>query len=123
MNRASPAMLQEYIILKMNGETKTWTQAESFLERQGDGAKVLLKVLYPPESPSSPMSFTDNLYMNNVKTNYVNLLTIQEGGQKSTIALSGEFRTWAKMMTVDDDSGSESKRIRYPAGIPSLGLA
>ncbi|MDQ0886590.1 hypothetical protein QFZ81_001678 [Paenibacillus sp. V4I9] len=43
-------MLQEYIILKMNGETKTWTQAESFLERQGDGAKVLLKVLYPPES-------------------------------------------------------------------------
>ncbi len=101
------AILQENIILTMNGETKTWTQAESFLDRQGEATKVMLKVRYPPVSPSLPVYFEDHLYMNNVKSNYVNLLTIQDGGQKSTIALSGEFRTWTRIMTVDDDSVSE----------------
>ena len=101
------AILQENIILTMNGETKTWTQAESFLDRQGEATKVMLKVRYPPVSPSLPVYFEDHLYMNNVKSNYVNLLTIQDEGQKSTIALSGEFRTWTRIMTVDNDSVSE----------------
>jgi hydrogenase/urease accessory protein HupE len=101
------ATLIDNLIFKMNGEPKAWNQVESFeLEQQGNVRKLVLRVLYPPVSPSMVISLIDNLYMKDAKTNYVNLLTINHGDQKSTEALSGNFRTW-NMTVTDKDLKSE----------------
>jgi hydrogenase/urease accessory protein HupE len=89
--------------LKINGETQTWKQVESFgLDQQGDVTKLILKVSYPPAAPSLSISLDDTLYAKDAKTNYVNLLTIHYGSQKSTAALSGNFRTWSMTITEKD---------------------
>jgi hydrogenase/urease accessory protein HupE len=95
--------LKENLILKINGETQTWKQVESFgLDQQGDVTKLILKVSYPPAAPSLSISLDDTLYAKDAKTNYVNLLTIHYGSQKSTAALSGNFRTWSMTITEKD---------------------
>jgi len=97
------AMFKESVTLKMNDQPKAWTQVESFvLDRKGDATKVILKVLYPPVSASDAISLTDKQYENDPKTNYVNLLTIEYGTQKSTAALSGKERNWLMLMTSDE---------------------
>lgn len=99
--------LKENLTFTINGEPKAWTQVESLgLEQQGDATKLVLKALYPPASPSTTISLVDNLYTNDAKTNYVNLLTINHGDQQSTEALSGNFRIW-NMAVTDKDFGSE----------------
>lgn len=99
--------LKENLTFKINGETQAWTQLESLaLEQQGDATKLVLKAVYPPASSSMTVSFIDNLYTNDAKTNYVNLLTINHGDQKSTEALSGNFRIW-NMAVTDKDFESE----------------
>ncbi|MFC5447545.1 HupE/UreJ family protein [Paenibacillus aestuarii] len=96
-------MLKDHVILKIDNEPQAWTQVESFiLDRKGDNSKVILKVLYPPISDSSSISLSDDQYVSDVKTNYVNLLTIQYGALKSTSALSGKDRTWIMRMSPED---------------------
>ncbi|NQX59873.1 HupE/UreJ family protein [Paenibacillus qinlingensis] len=103
--------LKENLTLNINGEPKAWTQVESLgLEQQGDVTKLVLKAIYPPVSPSMTITFIDNLYTNDAKTNYVNLLTIQHGDQKSTEALSGNFRTW-NMTVTEKDFESEHTNV------------
>ena len=92
--------------LENERRTENLTQVESFvLDQQADATKVVLKVFYPPASPSMDISLIDNLYTEDVKTNYVNLLTIHYGTKKSTSALSGNFRTWTMTVTDNDYAG------------------
>lgn len=89
--------LKENLTFKINGETQAWTQLESLaLEQQGDATKLVLKAVYPPASPSMTVSFIDNLYTNDAKTNYVNLLTINHGDQKAQkrYPVISEHGTW-----------------------------
>ncbi|NQX69037.1 HupE/UreJ family protein [Paenibacillus alba] len=97
------AMVKESVTLKINDQPKAWTKVESFvLDRKGDATKVILKVLYPPVSETDSISLTDVQYVNDIKTNYVNLLAIVYGPQKSTAALSGKDRSWLMLMTADE---------------------
>ncbi|TXK80321.1 HupE/UreJ family protein [Paenibacillus sp. N3.4] len=97
------AMIKANVTLKINDQPKAWTQVESFvLDRKGDATKVILKVLYPAAAETDAISLTDKLYENDVKTNYVDLLTIEYGPQKSTAALSGKDRSWLMLMTSDE---------------------
>ncbi|NOU99821.1 HupE/UreJ family protein [Paenibacillus planticolens] len=99
------AMVKNSVTLKINDQPKEWTKVESFvLDRKGDATKVILKVLYPPVSETDSISLTDVQYVNDAKTNYVNLLAIVYGPQKSTAALSGKDRSWLMLMTADEYS-------------------
>lgn len=110
------AMVREHVILHVNGAPESWNQVESFiLDRKGDATKVILKVLYPPVSASDTVSLTDDLYVHDSKTNYVNLLTIQYGDQKSTAALSGSDRTW-QMVVASDDYARFHEDLQQTAG-------
>ncbi|WP_088831111.1 HupE/UreJ family protein [Paenibacillus tyrfis] len=100
------SVLQKNITLKINGESQAWTKTESLvLDRKGDATRVIMKAAFPPVAASQPIALTDQLYLNDAGTNYVNLLTIQYGKQKSTAALSGKNRTWALQMTETDYAG------------------
>ncbi|BBH18673.1 membrane protein [Paenibacillus baekrokdamisoli] len=100
------AMIKKNVIVQINNEVQDWTQLESIvLDRKGDATKVILKASFPPVSASQPISLSDNLYMNDAATNYVDLLTINYGKQKSTAALSGKNRVWAMQLTESDYGG------------------
>ncbi|MCD9026505.1 HupE/UreJ family protein [Cohnella silvisoli] len=99
------ALLNDHLILKIGVEPKSWSQLNSFvLERRGDESKVILTVQYPPVSNMLPLSLTDTLYNDDKKTNYVDLLTIHYGQQKSTAALSAGNRTWAIALSGEEYS-------------------
>lgn len=100
------AMIKQHIVLKLAGQPLAWTAVERLvLERKGSGTQAILQVTFPPASASQSLSFTDQLYVGDAKTNYVNLLTIQYGTQKSTAALSGDNRVWAIRLTEADFAG------------------
>ncbi len=110
------ALLQKKLILKLNNEPQNWSRVESFiLDRQGDATKAILKVLYPPVSSEQPISLLDQLYVNDKSTaNYVDLVTINYGSQKSTSALSGNNRVWAMLMTETDYAGLQQDALTVP---------
>ena len=99
-------ILQKNIMLKIGGEPQAWSEIESFvLIRQGDASKMALTVIYPPVTASQSISLTDNLYKEDSKTNYVDLLTVNYGTQKSTSALSANNRTWVLQLMDAEYSG------------------
>ncbi|MCC3375440.1 HupE/UreJ family protein [Cohnella sp. REN36] len=103
-------ILRAHLTLKLGGEETPWTSLERFvLVREGDASKVVLRALYPPAAPSQSISLTDRLYENDTATNYVDLLTIRYGPQKSTSALSGKDRAWAMQLTDGDYAGLPEK--------------
>ena len=98
-------MVKDNVSFKVNDQSKAWTQVESLvLDRKGDATKVILKVTYPQVSETDSVSLSDNLYIGDTKTNYVDLLTIEYGAQKTTAALSGNDRTWLMLVTSDEYS-------------------
>ncbi|MFC5651125.1 HupE/UreJ family protein [Paenibacillus solisilvae] len=106
------ALFEKNLSLNINNEIKDWTQIESFdMDRKGDVTNVILKVIFPPASASQPISLTDNLYLNDTVTNYVNLVTINYGSQKSTSALSGKYRDWSIQLTENDYAGLQQDAL------------
>ncbi|RED65658.1 HupE/UreJ family protein [Cohnella lupini] len=99
-------ILQQSITLKIGNEEQSWTEVESIvLNRQGGASKAVLKAVYPPVSATQSISLTDNLYKEDSKTNYVDLLTVNYGAQKSTSALSADNRTWTLQLMDAEYSG------------------
>ncbi|MFC5402804.1 HupE/UreJ family protein [Cohnella soli] len=97
-------VFKEKLTLKINGEPTEWTQVDSLvLDRNGEGSKLRLKVVYPPANAGQPISLIDNLYTE-ATTNYVNLLTVNYGSQKSTAAFSKSDRTWGMLLTENEYS-------------------
>ncbi|WP_222429888.1 HupE/UreJ family protein [Paenibacillus cremeus] len=103
------AVLQSSLALKINGESAAWPPIESLImDRKGDATKAILKASFTAVSASQPILLSDQLYVKDAATNYVNLLTIHYGAQKSTAALSGGNRTWALQLTEKDYAGLQS---------------
>ncbi|WP_136604312.1 HupE/UreJ family protein [Paenibacillus dokdonensis] len=94
-------VLEQDIAFKIDNQPQAWSDVESLvMDRQGDATKAILKLRFPSATSSQPMSLTDRLYVNNKATaNYVDLVTIHYGSQKSTAALSGSNRMWAMQLT------------------------
>ncbi|QAY66566.1 HupE/UreJ family protein [Paenibacillus protaetiae] len=117
------ALLQQNIALKIGGAVTPWTKVIScVLDRQGDATKVILKASYPPVGSGQPIAMTDQLYkQSKTSSNYVDLLTINYGKQKSTAALSGDNRLWAMQMTENEyadlpsDASGLSSENKQPA--------
>ncbi|SFK99868.1 Hydrogenase/urease accessory protein HupE [Paenibacillus sp. 1_12] len=94
------SVIKENVTLKINGEPQTWLRTNYItLNRQGEATQLTLNVVYPAVLASQAVTLTDRLYETDTKTNYVNLLTIHYGTQKSTSALSGKNRTWSMMLS------------------------
>jgi hydrogenase/urease accessory protein HupE len=109
------SQIKEKVVLKINGESQQWTHVESYvLDRKGDATKVILKVIFPPVAASQSINLTDSLYEGDAKTNYVNLLTIQYGEQKSTAALSGNDRSWVMMVNEAEYAGFQQDIQQNP---------
>ncbi|MFD0676261.1 MULTISPECIES: HupE/UreJ family protein [unclassified Paenibacillus] len=107
------SVIKENVTLKINGEPQTWLKVNNItLNRQGEGTQVTLSVVYPAVSASQGISLTDQLYANDLKTNYVNLLTINYGAQKSTSALSGKNRSWSMMMSESAYAGLSQDSLK-----------
>jgi hydrogenase/urease accessory protein HupE len=94
--------LQDNISLSFNGENQPWNVEHIELDRQGAKTEVIVHILFPAVQDLQSVSLTDKLYVGDIKTNYVNLLTIAYGSQKSTSAISGNSRTWAIQLTESD---------------------
>jgi hydrogenase/urease accessory protein HupE len=109
------SQIKEQVVLKINGVSQQWTRVESYvLDRKGDATKVILKVIFPPVAASQSINLTDSLYKSDIKSNYVNLLTIQYGDQKSTAALSGNDRSWVKMVNEAEYAGFQQDIQQSP---------
>jgi hydrogenase/urease accessory protein HupE len=99
------SVLQSNLVVKINGESAAWPQIESFgMYRK----RAIMKVSFPAVAASESIQLTDQLYLNDTASNYVNLMTIYYGAQKSTAALSGNNRTWTQQMTENDFAGLQS---------------
>ncbi|NBD25686.1 HupE/UreJ family protein [Paenibacillus glycinis] len=111
------ALVRQNIVLKLGGTATPWTKVvSSVLDRQGDATKAILKVSYPPVGANQAVAMTDQLYKQSSTSNYVDLLTINYGNQKSTAALSGDNRLWAMQMTE-----SEYAALPQDASSPASG--
>lgn len=98
-------VLQSNLVMKINGESAAWPQIESFgMYRK----RAILKASFPAVAASQSIQLTDQLYLNDTASNYVNLMTIYYGAHKSTAALSGNNRTWTLQMTENDFAGLQS---------------
>ncbi|TDF88357.1 HupE/UreJ family protein [Paenibacillus piri] len=104
------SLLQQNIIFKLNNQPQHWQIHSLILDRQGDATKATLKVSYAAVSTAQPVSLTDHLYMNDAAANYVDLVTIHYGKQKSTAALSGKNRVWAMQMTETEYAGMQQDK-------------
>ncbi|AZN42415.1 hypothetical protein [Paenibacillus albus] len=98
-------ILQTSLVVKINGESTAWLQIESLTI---DRKSAILKAYFPAVAASQTIELTDNLYLNDSRSNYVNLLTIYNGAERSTAALSGGNRTWKLQMTENDYAGLQS---------------
>ena len=98
-------ILKGAVVMKINGESVPWTQMESFSMH---GKKAVLKVSFPAVEASQSIELTDQLYMNDAASNYVNLLTIYYGAKSSTAAIAGSNRSWSLQMTESDFDGLQS---------------
>ncbi|MZQ86050.1 HupE/UreJ family protein [Paenibacillus sp. 5J-6] len=99
------SVLQSNLVVKINGESAVWPQVESFgMYRK----RAIMKVSFPAVASSQSIQLTDQLYLNDTASNYVNLMTIYYGAQKSSAALSGNNRTWTLQMTENDFAGLQS---------------
>ena len=78
---------EDTISMSFNGENQPWNVEHIELDRQGSNTEVVVHILFPPVQESQSVSLTDELYVGDKKTNYVNLLTIAYGSQKSTAAI------------------------------------
>lgn len=95
-------VLQSNLVIKINGESAAWPQIESFgMYRK----RAILKAAFPAVAASQSIQLTDQLYLNDTASNYVNLMTIYYGAQKSTAAIAGNNRTWTMQMTENDFAG------------------
>lgn len=107
-------ILQSNLALKINGESAAWSQVESLIMYR---KKAILKASFPSVAASQSILLTDQLYKGTA-SNYVNLMTIYYGAQKSTAALSGNNRTWEMQMTDNDfaslQSGDELPQQQQP---------
>lgn len=102
MDQKLLTVLQSNLVVKINGESAAWPQIESFgMYRK----RAIMKVSFPAVAASESIQLTDQLYLNDTASNYVNLMTIYYGAQKSTAALSGNNRTWTQQMTENDFAG------------------
>lgn len=116
------SVLQQSITLKFNNQQQSWKVNSLVLDRQGDATKAILKVSFPPVASAQPISLTDQLYLNDAATNYVDLVAIHYGKQKSTSALSGKNRVWAMQMTDSEYAGlQQDKQLQSAAGTTSSG--
>ncbi|GED69924.1 membrane protein [Brevibacillus reuszeri] len=114
--------VKKQLVIKIDGEGKEWTSLNNVtLQREGDASKIVLNAVFPPIFPGQAISLEDSLYANDPKTNYVDLLTIQYGNQKSTAALSGRNRSWTMLLTESDWAGLD-QGIKQPQQ-PSINLA
>ncbi|RED56531.1 HupE/UreJ family protein [Cohnella lupini] len=96
------AILQSNLVLKMNGESTAWPPNESLSMH---GKRAILKASFPAVAASQSILLTDQMYLNDKATNYVNLMTIYSGSQRSTAAIAGNNRTWELQMTENDFAG------------------
>ncbi|WP_284037188.1 HupE/UreJ family protein [Neobacillus sp. 114] len=102
-------IIKENVGVKIDGEHKDWSKLlEMNLNRKGDATQLVLKVEYPPLTPSQSISLTDSLYQDDIITNYVNLLKVNYGKQNSTSALSGKDRTWSMILSESEYAGLKS---------------
>lgn len=97
--------LQSNLVIKINGEAAAWPQVESFgMYRK----RAIMKISFPAVAASQSIQLSDQLYLNDTASNYVNLMTIYYGAQKSTAAIAGNNRTWTMQMTENDFAGLQS---------------
>ncbi|MFD2328563.1 HupE/UreJ family protein [Cohnella sp. GCM10020058] len=97
------AILEKHLTLKTGGTELPWSSIENYrLERKGDASDVILDLVYPALSEDGTISLSDKLYVDDQKTNYVDLLTVNYGSNQSTAALSGKDRAWSLRMTDEE---------------------
>ncbi|WP_276352631.1 hypothetical protein [Cohnella caldifontis] len=113
------SMLNENIVLEIDGKPETWTHVESFvLEPQGDTAKAVWRVVYPGVSASESVSLTDRFFEDG-KSGYSNRITVQYGGRLSEAVLTGAARSWSSVPANEADPNSDG----VPLFRPNFGLA
>ena len=104
------SLLKEHLIVKINGEQQDWSDPMKWsFDRKGEATQLKLVVKFPALFSFSVHLIIDNLYQNDSKTNYVNLVTINYGDQHSTAALSGNERTWSMLLSENEYSSFSSK--------------
>ncbi|GLX66905.1 HupE/UreJ family protein [Paenibacillus glycanilyticus] len=93
------AILKSDLVLKYNGESTAWPPNESLSLH---GKKVILKAYFPAVTANQLIQLTDQLNMKDTLGNYINLLSIYYGTERSTAVLSGSNQTWSLQMTDND---------------------
>jgi hydrogenase/urease accessory protein HupE len=103
------SVLSQKAILKIDNEPQLASFIELSQKVKGLVPQVEFVIRYPALAPAQSITFLDNLYENDSKTNYVDLLTVEYGGQTSTAALSAGSRSWSMIVTEDEFANFKEK--------------
>jgi hydrogenase/urease accessory protein HupE len=105
------SVISENVLVKINGEEQSWSNiSKLYMDREASEPQLYLEAIFTAVSPSQSISLTDNLYLNDRSTNYVNLLKVDYGDNYSTAAIAGKDRNWSMLLTETDYAGLPLER-------------
>ncbi|SFB20975.1 MULTISPECIES: HupE/UreJ family protein [unclassified Bacillus (in: firmicutes)] len=92
-------LLTESVAIDKANEEQEATIEKLQIVKKEDKEFVSLTVTFPAFLPGDTFSLTDGFYVNDNDTNYINLITSSNRGEKSEAVLQGDNRTWTLLLT------------------------
>ncbi|CAG9608499.1 HupE/UreJ family protein [Pseudoneobacillus rhizosphaerae] len=103
-------LIHSTIVIDKDNQQQEAELHEMKIEKKDNTEYVTFKFHYPPFFPGDTITLMDGLYVNDSKTNYINLLSAKNRGETSQSVLQGDNRNWTILLTeAQVEQGVEGK--------------
>jgi hydrogenase/urease accessory protein HupE len=103
-------LIHSTIVIDKDNQQQEAELQEMKIEKKDNTEYVTFKFHYPPFFPGDTITLMDGFYVNDSKTNYINLLSAKNRGETSQSVLQGDNRNWTILLTeAQVEQGVEGK--------------
>jgi hydrogenase/urease accessory protein HupE len=103
-------LIHSTIVIDKDNQQQEAELHEMKIEKKDNTEYVTFKFHYPPFFPGDTITLMDGFYVNDSKTNYINLLSAKNRGETSQSVLQGDNRNWTILLTeAQVEQGVEGK--------------
>ncbi len=116
-------LVTEFLGVDKGTEEQTAEVSKIKIERKDTKEFLTFTLNFPAFSSGETFTFIDGFYVNDADTNYINLLSVSNRGEKSEAVLEGDNRNWTMLLTdVQQEQGQveqpvqeqENKQLKNP---------
>jgi hydrogenase/urease accessory protein HupE len=103
-------LIHSTIVIDKDNQQQEAVLQEMKIEKKDNTEYVTFTFHYPPFLPGDTITLMDGFYVNDSKTNYINLLSAKNRGETSQSVLQGDNRNWTILLTeAQVEQGVEGK--------------